>query len=159
MVESLHPLAHPAVATTCSSTLFIELTEWRCTLHLDGDLLLLIIPLSLYLMPALICKRIFFSSTRASISKWSVLGVPLAAWISSVVIRICREVFMGMGNFIYEPLWLVLAPIVFWFMVNRFERTPQSSSASKSANLKLLFGISVVAPAIFMLFPAIGDWP
>jgi hypothetical protein len=73
---------------------------------------------------------------------------------------------MGIGNFIYEPLWLVFAPIVFWFMVNRFERTPQSPRGrpakplpTAKVDLELLFGISVVALAIFMLFPAIGDWP
>ena len=136
----------------------LSVTYWRCSLHLDGDLIIPFIPLLLYLLPALVCKRIFFSSARASISNWLVLGLPFAAWIGSVAIRSYRKVFMGMGNFIYEPLYLVLAPIVFWLIVDRFEGTSQSSSGSKSANLKLLFGISLVALAIFMLFPAIGDW-
>jgi len=122
-------------------------------------LILGVIPLAIYFAPAFLSKWIFFSSVEPSIPKWTVYGAPLLAWIGSLVLRSVMNRFIGMGNLVWEPLWLALCPALFWLGVAKFTKPLHRLGSPRFSEALLMAAIALLATASFLNAPANGDWP
>ena len=123
---------------------------------MDLDTLILLVPITLYLLPSLVIDR-FALRSQVKLPRWLVYIVPPIAWIASMFARNWMGTFVGMGNWLFEPPVLSIAPIAFFVLAAPARRW--MLPATNWPEVSLLVAIAVAVVAAGMLMPPIGDWP
>ena len=123
---------------------------------MDLDTLILFVPVTLYLFPSLVIDRLVLRS-QVKLPRWLIYIVPPIAWIASLFARRWMGTFVGMGNWLFEPPFLSIAPIAFLVLSGPARRSMRVST--DSSEVSLLAAISVAVVAAGTLMPPIGDWP
>ena len=121
---------------------------------LPAMLVVFLVPVVLYIVPALIARRLI-RPDRDWFSDAPLLFLLFAAWYFSLVLR-SRG---GMGNWVFEPALLTAAPVTFWLLSkNPLVAKPRIGTHPIGQDLLLaLSGAAVLL--LFPLMPPIGDWP
>ena len=123
---------------------------------MDLNTLIQVIPLALYLCPSLAIDRLALRS-QIKLSRWVIYVVPALAWIASVFARDRMDAFMGMGNWLFEPLVLSIAPIAFFALAGSAHRFMRDDTTRPEVGLIVTIALAVFSAGVVM--PAIGDWP
>jgi hypothetical protein len=106
-------------------------------------------------LPYYFVIRIIFGSfekeNKGKLFKHLVPLIPYLAWLVSLYFR--RD-DLGLGNLVYEPIALLLAPTIFYILQkNVFKKTK-----GKYFYWFILIVISVFVFVIFSMLPRNGDW-
>jgi hypothetical protein len=123
-----------------------------------GIVFSLAVPFGIYYVPVF-AYLIFAPTHHGNLPRWLVCVVPFAAWSCSLWLRLGLRKFVGMGNWLYEPAALAVAPMML-MLVGEWLRGPDESPRESWWPEVLLMIVAAAGICIAgYLMPPIGDWP